>query len=29
MIERLKQRYEIAWRPELVTLIRLVDPTTE
>jgi hypothetical protein len=29
MIERLKQRYDIAWRPELVTLIRLVDPTTE
>jgi hypothetical protein len=29
MIERLKQRYDVAWRPELVTLIRLVDPTTE
>lgn len=29
MIERLKKRYDIAWRPELVMLIRLVDPTTE
>jgi len=29
LIERLRKRYEIAWRPELVMLIRLVDPTTE
>jgi hypothetical protein len=27
MIARLKPRYPIAWRPELVTLIKLVDPT--
>jgi hypothetical protein len=27
MIARLKPRYPIAWRPELVMLIRLVDPT--
>ncbi len=29
MIERQKKRYEIAWRPELVMLIKLVDPTLE
>jgi len=27
MVDRLKARYRIAWRPELVMLIRLVDPT--
>ena len=27
MVARLKPRYPIAWRPELVTLIKLVDPT--
>jgi hypothetical protein len=27
MIARLKPRYPIAWRPELVPLIKLVDPT--
>jgi PPIC-type peptidyl-prolyl cis-trans isomerase-like protein len=27
MIGRLKRRYEIAWRPEKVMLVRLVDPT--
>ncbi len=27
LIGRLKQRYEVAWRPELVMLIKLVDPT--
>ncbi len=27
MIARLKPRYPIAWRPELVMLIKLVDPT--
>lgn len=29
MIERLRKRYEIAMRPELVMLIKLVDPTLE
>jgi hypothetical protein len=29
MIGRLKKRYEIAWRPELVMLIKLVDPTLD
>jgi hypothetical protein len=29
MIARLKTRYEIAWRPELLMLVRMVDPTTE
>ena len=29
LIERLKPRYEIAWRPELVPLIKLVDPTVQ
>ncbi len=29
MIERQKKRYEIAWRPELVMLVRLVDPTLD
>jgi hypothetical protein len=27
MIARLKPRYPVAWRPELVQLIKLVDPT--
>lgn len=29
MIERLKKRYEIAWRPELLMLVKLVDPTLD
>jgi PPIC-type peptidyl-prolyl cis-trans isomerase-like protein len=29
MIARLKSRYDVAWRPELVNLIKLVDPTLE
>ncbi len=29
MIERQKKRYDIAWRPELVMLIRLLDPTLD
>jgi hypothetical protein len=28
-IGRLKQKYEIAWRPELVMLIKLIDPSLE
>lgn len=29
MIGRLEKRYEIAWRPELVMLIKMVDPTLQ
>ena len=29
MIARLKPRYDVAWRPELVNLIKLLDPTLD
>ena len=29
MIARLKPRYDVAWRPELLMLIKLVDPTLD